>query len=334
MSEIKGGPSGFGPGQPSRTSIVVGALRAFGAREPDVAVRNPDFLAERLITAADLDLIREHPISRALQEDYQTARGNREVSGMANLMLVRTRFVDDQLRSAVTNGAQQIVILGAGFDTRAYRFADLLQGTPVFELDFPSTQQIKKRRLSEAAISIPSSVVFAEIDFKRDSLPDVLRKAGYKQDKRTFFVWEGVSMYLTEAAVRDTLQSISRNSPSGSALVMDFAGQTMIEFLQIFPSLAQHDYTTRWGEPWTFGLPDGREREFFRDCGLELQETLSFFDSKAVQRYLKRSDGTSFGNIRGGPPKSRMFAILMALIWMRLTRRSQWYAIATLNVRT
>jgi methyltransferase (TIGR00027 family) len=332
MSEIGGGTAGFGPGQPSRTSIVVAALRAFGAREPDVAVRNPDFLAERLITPADLQLISGHPISRALQKDYAAARRDREVSGMSNLMLVRTRFVDDQLRSAVTNAAKQIVILGAGFDSRAYRFADLLQGTTVLELDFPSTQQIKKRRLSESAINVPPSVVFAEIDFRRDSLPDVLLKAGYKQDKRTLFIWEGVSMYLTEAAVRDTLQSISRNSPSGSALVMDFAGQTMIEFLHKFPSLAQHDYTTRWGEPWTFGLPDGREREFFRDCGLDLQETLSFFDSKAVQRYLMRSDGTTFGNIRGGPPKSRMFSILMTLMWMRLTRRSQWYAIATLNV--
>jgi methyltransferase (TIGR00027 family) len=247
--------------------------------------------------------------------------------------LVRTRFVDDQLRSAVTNGAQQIVILGAGFDTRAYRFADLLQGTPVFELDFPSTQQIKKRRLSEAAINIPSSVVFAEIDFKRDSLPDVLRTAGYERSQRTFFIWEGVSMYLTESAVRETLQAISQNSIPGSTLVMDFAGQSMIDFLRRFPNLSQHDYTTRWGEPWVFGVPDTHERQFFQECGLDLQETLSFFDSKAVQRYLKRSDGTSLGNIRGGLPKSRRFATALTLIWMLFTRHSQWYAIATLKVK-
>src|ERR1700740_989879 len=96
--------AGFGPGQPSRTSIVVAALRAFGAREPDVAVRNPDGLAARLITPADLQLIPQHPISRALQQDYRAARRDREVSGMANLMLVRTRFVDDQLRNALGSG--------------------------------------------------------------------------------------------------------------------------------------------------------------------------------------------------------------------------------------
>src|SRR5919198_44744 len=113
---------GFGPGQPSRTSIVVAALRAFGAREPDPAVRNPDWLAERLIGPDDLQLIREHPISQALRDDYHKGRENREVAGMSNLMLVRTRFIDDRMKRALDEGATQVVILGAGFDTRAYRF--------------------------------------------------------------------------------------------------------------------------------------------------------------------------------------------------------------------
>src|SRR5262245_10285495 len=112
---------GFGPGQPSRTSIVVAALRAFGAREPDPAVRNPDSLAERIITPTDLDLVREHPIAQAARADYQQGRRSREVAGMSNLMLIRTRFIDDRMRQALADGATQVVVLGAGFDTRAYR---------------------------------------------------------------------------------------------------------------------------------------------------------------------------------------------------------------------
>src|SRR5207244_2880132 len=146
----------FGPGQASRTSIVVAALRAFGAREPDLSVRNPDTLAERLLTADDLQLIREHPVARALNEDYQKGRQNREVAGMSNLMLVRTRFVDDRMKQALENGATQVVILGAGFDTRAYRFAGLLRDRRLFEVDYRSTQQLKKRRLEEALEGIPS----------------------------------------------------------------------------------------------------------------------------------------------------------------------------------
>jgi len=80
----------FGPGQPSRTSIVVAALRAFGAREPDPSVRNPDWLAACLLTAADLQLISEHPVSQALQEDYEKGRQRTEVAGMSNLILIRT----------------------------------------------------------------------------------------------------------------------------------------------------------------------------------------------------------------------------------------------------
>jgi len=96
--------TGFGPGQPSRTSIVVAALRAFGAREPDPAVRNPDFLAERLITPVELQLIGEHPIAQALGDAYERGRHNREVAGMANLLLIRTRFIDDHMKRALEQG--------------------------------------------------------------------------------------------------------------------------------------------------------------------------------------------------------------------------------------
>jgi methyltransferase (TIGR00027 family) len=323
---------GFGPGQPSRTSIVVAALRAFGAREPDPAVRNPDSLAERLITPADLDLIRDHPIADAVQDGYQEGRKSREVAGMSNLMLIRTRFIDDHLRSALSSGAAQIVILGAGFDTRAYRFAEFLEGRNLFELDYKSTQEIKKRRLAEASITVPSNVHFAEIDFKKDALPDVLRHAGYKPEAQTFFIWEGVSMYLTEEAVRKTLRTISDLAAPGSSLVMDFAGRAMIDLLEKFPNLSQHNYTTQWGEPWIFGVPDGREREFFKECGLELRESLAFLEREAAKRYLTRSDGTLLGNIRGGPPTRRRFSTTLRVLWMFLTRRSRWYALAMLGV--
>src|SRR5215471_12009912 len=206
----------FGPGQPSRTSIVVAALRAFGAREPDASVRNPDWLAEKLIASEDLDLIAVHPISRAVRDNYQKGRQNREVAGMSNLMLVRTRFVDEQLQRAIDEGATQVVILGAGFDTRAYRFAGILRDKSVFEVDYRSTQELKKRRLQSALESVPSFVHFTEIDFKVDSLKDVLARAGYRPDKKAFFIWEGVSFYLSEDAVRATLTTIASYSAPGS----------------------------------------------------------------------------------------------------------------------
>ena len=289
-------------------------------------------MAERIISPAELQLIREHPISQALGEDYAKARQGGEVGGMSNLLLIRTRFIDDHLKSALAAGATQIVIMGAGFDTRAYRFADLLKGKKVYEVDYRSTQEIKKRRLEAASIPIPSHVHFAEIDFKKDSLEAVLLNAGYRTNERAFFIWEGVSMYLEEAAVRETLRTISRCSLRGSSLVMDFAERAMIDLLRKFPHLSQHNYTTHWGEPWVFGVPDNREREFFQECGLELREVFSIVGREARNRYLTRSDGTKLGAVRGGAPSERRLTTSLRVVWMFLTRRSKWYAIAKLDV--
>jgi methyltransferase (TIGR00027 family) len=323
---------GVGPGQPSRTSIVVAALRAFGAREPDPAVRNPDTFAERLISPDELQSIAAHPIARAFVEDYDIGRKNREVAGMSNLMLIRTRFIDDHLRRALENGATQVVILGAGFDTRAYRFAMLLKDKKVFEIDYRSTQEVKKRRLAAASIPIPGYVQFAEIDFKKDSLSDVLSRCGYQATERTFFIWEGVSMYLKEQDVRQTLRAISSHSASGSSLVMDFASRAVIDMLRRLPQLSQHKYTTEWGEPWIFGLPDRHEEEFFRECGFTLREILPFFSRESTRRYLTRSDGTRLGTVRGGPPRRRVFSTMVRMMWMLITRRTKGYSVAKLDV--
>jgi len=319
------------PGQPSRTAIVVAALRAFGAREPDPSVRNPDFLAERLLTDEDLTSIAEHPISRALRDDYSKARENREVSGMSNLMLVRTRFVDERMQEALKHGATQVVILGAGLDTRAYRFRDLLRDKKVFEIDHRSTQQLKKHRLEQILDAVPGYVRYGEIDFKKNTLQEVLYNQDYQRSEKSFFIWEGVSMYLPEAAVRETLQTIASNSRPGSTLVMDFAGHAMVRALQDFPNLSQHQYTTAWGEPWIFGLPDTREREFFRECGLEVREIYSFFGPEA-KRYLTRSDGAKLGSVRGGSPRKNALPTVIRMIWRFFTTKSKWYALAALVV--
>jgi len=307
-------------------------LRAFGAREPDPSVRNPDWFAAEMLTPEELQLINEHPIAAALSQDYQQARRRREVAGMSNLLLVRTRFIDERLLRAIEGGTTQVVILGAGFDTRAYRFAEQLKRNKVFEVDYKSTQRIKKHRINQLLGRFPEHVRFTEIDFKTDSLRYVLGESGYDSKEKTFFIWEGVSMYLSERAVRETLQTISSYSAPGSSRVMDFAEGASIDMFRRFPNLSQHKYTTDWGEPWIFGIPDMHEREFFHACGLEQREVLSFFSGEAAKRYLTRADGTLLGRTWGGAPRDRPVSTTMRLLWMFLTRRSRWYAIADLVV--
>src|SRR5690349_23379072 len=110
----------------SRTSIYVAAGRAIGAREPDPTVRNPDDLAERLLgDPAALDV--DHPAVRALSLSYDDAMELPEVVNIVRLMMIRTRFIDAALERAVAGGITQLVILGAGFDSHAYRFRTLLE---------------------------------------------------------------------------------------------------------------------------------------------------------------------------------------------------------------
>jgi methyltransferase (TIGR00027 family) len=101
-------------------------------------------------------------------------------------------------KESLAAGATQVVILGAGLDSRAYRFGDLLRGARVFEVDFPPTQEYKKKRVREILKGLPPHVAYAPIDFTKEDLATVLRQAGYDTTKKTVFVWEGVTLYTRD----------------------------------------------------------------------------------------------------------------------------------------
>jgi methyltransferase (TIGR00027 family) len=180
-----------------------------GSREPDASVRNPDWVADRLIGPAELALIADHPISKSLERDFQEAIYDPDVFGFAWLMLVRTRFIDELMERAVRSGAKQLVILGAGFDTRAHRFTDLLKDAAVIEIDYGATQEYKKRRVEEALGDAPANVVYAPIDFARESLSQVLRRAGFQPERKTYYICEGDGTFFHHAAADVPLLSKS-----------------------------------------------------------------------------------------------------------------------------
>ena len=286
----------------SRTSIYVAAARALGARELDPAVRNPDYLAEILLgdpTTLNLD----HPAVHALGLNYSDAMKESEVANLVRTMTVRTRFIDEALVRAVANGARQAVILGAGLDSRAYRYRDLLYGMRVFEVDRPMTQEFKRQRVNAALGGPPPNLVYVAIDFDNEDLADIMARNGYDCGQRTFFVLEGVTMYLPEEVLRTTLGFVAAQTP-GSSIVFDFFYRPFVEMLvginvanlpalerpavQRFLDLTRH-------EPWMFGIPVGGEREFLGQFGLELREILAVRSEEASKRYLTRADGTEVG---------------------------------------
>jgi len=286
----------------SKTSLYVASGRALGARDPDPAVRNPDFLAERLLGPEERALIPEQAAAQALDMDYAEAMKNPEATGTAMMMQIRTRFIEEKLAGTIHDGASQLVILGAGFDTRAYRLTELLKHALIFEVDHPSTQRFKMKRIRDAGIEIPANLTYVPIDFRHDDLGHALGETGYDSSRVTFFIWEGVTMYLTEDAVAETLTWIAAQA-TGSVLVFDFVYRSVLEFLKSanidrLPEDVQRAVNRirklEVGEPWLFGIPNGEEKEFLARFGLTLVNLLPLGSEEAIKRYLTRSDGSFY----------------------------------------
>jgi methyltransferase (TIGR00027 family) len=140
---------------------------------------------------------------------------------MRMFIAVRTRFAEEALAAAIERGVQQLVVLGAGLDTYAYRGA-FRERVHIFEVDHPATQAWKRQRLADAAIPIPANLTFAPVDFERQSLADGLRVAGFDPSRQTFFTWLGVVPYLTRDAIWLTLGFI-QSLPNGGHVVFDYS---------------------------------------------------------------------------------------------------------------
>jgi methyltransferase (TIGR00027 family) len=172
---------------------------------------------------------------------------------MRIFVAARTRFAEDALAAAVERGVRQLVVLGAGLDTYAYRGAST--GTTrdrvrIFEVDHPATQAWKRQRLAEADIQVPSCLTFAPIDFERETLAGGLEAAGFDPARQTFFTWLGVVPYLTEVAVWSTLRFIA-SLPNGAHVVFDYSNppESLTPEMRAFHE-RRAARVAELGEPW------------------------------------------------------------------------------------
>jgi methyltransferase (TIGR00027 family) len=205
------------PGQPSRTALGAAGLRA-AHQVLDRAAIFEDPLALRILGADADALLRE---AEAETDPYRQR--------LRWFIAVRSRVADDALAAAAKRGARQLVVLGAGLDTTAYR-ALPSQDLRVFEVDHPATQSWKRERLAEAGIPLPTVLSFVPIDFERATLAEALAAAGFDSAQQTFFTWLGVVPYLTDEAIFSTLRFIA-GLPGGAHVVFDYVNppDTMTE---------------------------------------------------------------------------------------------------------
>lgn len=187
----------------------------------------------------------------------------------------RTRYIDDCLEQCLEDSAGQVVILGAGFDARPYRFDRLKDGIKVFEVDFPATQEAKIKRVKKALGYTPGHINYVPIDFLQDDLRQTLVENGYDPDMKTLFIWEGVTMYLTPEAVDETLGFVAGNSPSGSSIVFTFTQITKRFgiFMRIAMKMTRISFMMN-KEPVLFAIKEGALEEFLKSRGFDLQEEL------------------------------------------------------------
>ena len=137
--------------------------------------------------------------------------------------LCRSAYCETALKTAMRTGTEQYVILGAGFDTFAFREPEFMQKYMVYEIDHPKTQADKMERIARAGLDIPDNLIFVGVDFTQDNLGEMLLSAGFDKTKKTFFSWLGVSYYLCREDIEKMLENISSFAADGSTLLFDYA---------------------------------------------------------------------------------------------------------------
>jgi len=214
---------GGGPSLPALAGLTLRALSSLpGSPAEHVGDRSQRVLVPRAIDRG-LDVV--GTITSRSPRTHQTLR--MLTAGLADHVALRTDAIDSALRAAITHGATQLVILGAGLDARAYRMRELTS-LAVLEVDMASTQAVK-RRWARGLCPTCRAHSFVEVDFARDALDVRLLAEGFDASAPTVWIWEGVTPYLARDAIEDTLAVVARLSSPGSRLLMTYATREMVK---------------------------------------------------------------------------------------------------------
>lgn len=239
-----------------------------------------DDLARRIlpgVTGAVAGLARWSPVRHQLVKVVE-----RQVPGLWGSMLCRKRYIDDTLAASA---AEAVVILGAGFDTLAYRLP-ALAGTTVYEVDHPANSARKRAAVTRMLGSFPESVTQVPIDFETQDLGEELTKRGYDGTAKTFFVWEAVTQYLTEAGVRKTFGFL-RTAPAGSRLTFTFLRKDFLDGVELYGAEAAYrGFVVKRGL-WRFGFAPEEVAGFLAEYGWREVEQMGPAEFSA--RYIEPS---------------------------------------------
>jgi len=271
---------------PSQTAEWMALIRAGESRLPESERICYDPLAIRFVGKDMLDFVTRNP--EKLKE--LDAEHERMVPGRCNSIVARVRYFDDTVKTALNNGLEQLVVLGAGYDSRAYRI-DGLDKIKVFEVDHPATQRIKKEKILEIFSSLPGHVTYVPVDFASEKLEQRLLESGYDPSQKTLFLMEGLLMYLDYWAVDQLLSFIAHNSGKGSTIVFDYIDGSVVDgTCGKEAGMNWQKMVTDIGEPFLFGIKDGDVKTFLARRGFTNIKNVTSEDYKKAYFHGKNAD--------------------------------------------
>jgi methyltransferase (TIGR00027 family) len=251
----------------SRTAEIMALFRALESLRPESQRLFTDPYAKRFLGSGlgRVARLAARPAGRrALLRVIDVLAPGARASGVA-----RTRVIDDAVRSAVAQDCRQVVILGVGFDSRAYRLPELA-ALSLFEVDRPATLALRRQRLSAGRAMPFARVTEVPVDFDRDRLADLLPKHGFDASRPTLFLWEGVTNYLSPEGVDATLRLVAA-SAKGSRLVFTYVHRDVIDRPDRYRGTGLlRRFLRGWHEPWTFGIDPAELADFLGRRGLSL----------------------------------------------------------------
>jgi methyltransferase (TIGR00027 family) len=276
--------------QASRTAEYMVFFRAMETARPDKVRLFEDqfaklFLSPRLKFITELCKV---PVINRIIWSYVDCRW----PGVLTSGIARTRFIDDEVKLELKSGAQQIIILGAGFDTRPYRIAELAK-VLVYEVDHPSTSTTKQNIMGK------NRVRFVTVDFNSESLESRMNVAGYDPHLRSVFIWEGVTNYITESAVDSTFRWCS-HAAADSVVIFTYIDDHVLKSPKNFyGTKTLLKALDKAGEEWSFGIDPLYIAEFVKERGLILTKDLGASEYRQIYfgRAANRMRGYEFYRI-------------------------------------
>jgi methyltransferase (TIGR00027 family) len=253
----------------------------FVAQDEATAIEN-GFI--HILTQARPHLLMEGDRTATLANAIRTDTGT-------PLVLGRARYNEDLLETAIHNGVTQYVLIGAGFDTFALRRPDLRDRVQVFEIDHPTTQDLKRTRMHAAGLDLPNNLHLLPADLEVESITEVLGRSTYDRSQKAFFAWLGVLSYLTRPAIESTFTAIKGVTPKGGEIVFDYL--TAMAFVPERQSLAlklRFDRARAVGEPYLTGFEPTDLAGFLQPLGYELVEDWGQFE-QTTRYFHHRTDG-------------------------------------------